>query len=391
MPTIDNYLVSSVSGLFGRTNNNKPSVFMITEGKNLGKANATSAKEQAILEATSKYNHKIEREGYIEIDNSIGLTFEEFEAYVTTKVPKTKFSLTGIGKPMKCQPYYKENSKGEKVITIKFPALGQPKINGFRVNAFYKDTTVFTSKNGLYYTVLEHIEQFMNIHIYDNVELCKEFQHRFDWSIYDLIFDGEMYIDNTILSDISSAVRKRNANTSKLRYLIFDLAIENVTQIVRLEMLDFINNKLPEIILTNKAIEIVPSTPIYSDELAQTFCTACIEKGHEGAVFRDKKALYGFGKRPQTIVKLKRRESAEFIILDIIPMDKTPELGMMICQNDINFETFKVVPEGTHAVKAEYLKNKQNYIGKPFTVEFYERTVNGIPFHTVGIAIRDYE
>jgi len=74
MPTIDNYLVSSVSGLFGRTNNNKPSVFMITEGKNLGKANATSAKEQAILEATSKYNHKIEREGYIEIDNSIGLT-----------------------------------------------------------------------------------------------------------------------------------------------------------------------------------------------------------------------------------------------------------------------------------------------------------------------------
>ena len=43
-------------------------------------------------------------------------------------------------------------------------------------------------------------------------------------------------------------------------------------------------------------------------------------------------------------------------------------------KNDINDLTFEVVIEGTIEERKEYFINKEKYIGKPLTVEFYERT-----------------
>ena len=52
---------------------------IITEGKNIGKSNETTPYEQAILEATSKWNQKKNRNGYVEIlkieeDNKLDLS-----------------------------------------------------------------------------------------------------------------------------------------------------------------------------------------------------------------------------------------------------------------------------------------------------------------------------
>jgi hypothetical protein len=52
---------------------------------------------------------------------------------------------------------------------------------------------------------------------------------------------------------------------------------------------------------------------------------------------------------------------------------------------------FKVNPEGSVETKRKYFSEKHNIIGKKLTVEFYERTAFGLPFHAVGIAVRDYE
>ena len=59
----------------------------------------------------------------------------------------------------------------------------------------------------------------------------------------------------------------------------------------------------------------------------------------------------------------------------------------------LNSEKFTVVPEGSHELKAKYLDEKHHYIGKQLTVEFYERTdyPKRLPFHCVGIGVRDYE
>jgi len=44
-----------------------------------------------------------------------------------------------------------------------------------------------------------------------------------------------------------------------------------------------------------------------------------------------------------------------------------------------------------HETRKKYLDDKVDLIGKPLTVEFYERTKDDLPFHAVGIAVRDYE
>ena len=63
---------------------------------------------------------------------------------------------------------------------------------------------------------------------------------------------------------------------------------------------------------------------------------------------------------------------------------------MFVCVSE-NGKDFTVNPQGSHEVKKEYLTNKDKYIGKWLTVKFYERTAEGKPFHTTGIAVRDHE
>ena len=88
------------------------------------------------------------------------------------------------------------------------------------------------------------------------------------------------------------------------------------------------------------------------------------------------------------MVKLKKKLSQEFLIVNVIPMDKRPSLGQFVCKNDLTDDTFTVVAEGTHVKKAEYLKNRKELVGQYLTVEFYERSVNKLPFHAVGITVR---
>lgn len=362
-----------------------------TKGKNKGKMNATTDYEQACSEAESRWIKK-KKQGYKSLQD-LGIdSVDDLEE----ALPFFRTDANGISKPMKAQPYYKYISKtvdGKIVKTktnipvISFPCLGQPKLNGFRVIARWEtvkegegifaqevEKVVFRSKEGLRYDILEHIEAEFTEDMFQLANVAYE---------NGLAFDGEMYIHNEILSEISSAVRKRNSKTPLLEFRIFDLAIENMKQKERLEL-------LTTILSTSKlSIKRVPHIRIESNEHAQLFTDDCIKQGYEGAIFRDAKATYQFGKRAKTMVKLKRSEDKEFIIINVIGGDNSPELGVFVCIAE-NGEEFKVTPEGTHENKREYLSNKSNYIGKQLTVRFFERTITGVPFHAVGV-VRDYE
>jgi len=368
--------ISQYYGRFGKSLANVPTSYVITQGKNIGKSNETTIEQQALNEITSLRAHKLNREGYV--------VCEDMEN-IETIVPFIKRDENGFTKPMKCQPFYKTNGK----VTIKFPCFAQPKINGFRCSVFYRDNKVFIkSKNGIDYDILFDIKKeyhaLYNNELLDNILLSK-----YGISVKDLVFDGEAYIHGEILSEISSAVRKLNLKTNLIKHYVFDLSIPNYTQTQRITMLNTIFNNYH--FGNNPKIILVPTLHITSIKEAIEIKDSFIIDGYEGAVFRDMKAEYAFGKRPATIVKLKKRDSAEFVILDVLPMTKSPNLGMFLCRNDINNNTFTVVPEGSHDIKATYLKNKEHYIGKLLTVEFYERTKTGLPFNAVGIDIRDYE
>lgn len=365
----------------------------ILKGKNLGKMNATTPYEQACSEAESRWTKK-KKQGYKSLQDLGIFSVDDLEE----ALPMDRTDANGISKPMKAQPYYKiKTVAGKKIKTnepvIKFPCLGQPKLNGFRVEARWEEIVtdkgtlletvtegvVFRSKEGLRYTVCEHIEAEFTKIMFLNSSTQK----------YDLVFDGEMYIHGEILSEISSAVRKRNAKTILLKFHTFDLAIKGVKQKERLERLKtIIDYEKGSRNLSN--IERVPHIRIESNERAQEFTDECIKQGYEGAIFRCPNAEYQFGKRPQTMTKLKRSEDKEFRIVDVIGGENTPDLAVFVCVQEEGLQ-FDCTPEGSVEVKREYLTNKHKYIGKNLTVRFFERTKDNKPFHATGVAIRDYE
>jgi ATP-dependent DNA ligase len=86
---------------------------------------------------------------------------------------------------------------------------------------------------------------------------------------------------------------------------------------------------------------------------------------------------YEPGKRSSSLVKVKKCMDAEFLVIDVIP--SKDGWGILVCK--VGAETFRVPAPGTIENKTEILNNKHKYINRYITVEFFEWTNNGIPFH----------
>lgn len=369
------YLVIMYSGLYMRSRMNKPDKFLVKAGKNIGKSNETSPLEQAKLEADAKWKHKIEREGYVnlfDLDINVEKIYNLTEDEILALLPKHRSYTSGSAKPMKAV-----SLKDIKVDKLVFPYYSQHKLNGVRCTA--NGDTDLISKDGLKYNISQVQEEL------------KELYTLLDKSI---ILDGELYKHGWILSKINQACasdkKKVHENTKHLEYWIFDVAVDDVIQRDRfrhymhditaiIEAKDFKYIKTLGCKMCNS----------YTEMLSQT--EHSISLGYEGTIFRNPNALYQFGKRNINMIKSKQFMDGEFMLVDIIPYDKNPKLGTLVFKNDTTDGTFKSEWEGSHEEKAEMLKNKKNYIGKMFTVKYYERTVHDLPFHTKTIAIRNYE
>lgn len=363
----------------------------IHKGKNIGKINETTPLQQALSQAQSRIDKKV-KQGYKTLESlGIGINVPQdirLQAELNKALPFFRTDANDLLKPMKAQKYFKDDGS----VRIKFPCFGQPKLNGFRCMARLEEVTtdkgtlleetkkkvVFRSKEGMAYTCLEHIEN----------DFKKEF-FGLGNIVDDLVFDGEMYAKQMSLQEISSGVRKYNPNiTPKIKFHIFDIAIPNLNQVERTNLLHTLDHSLRQNAIEN--IYIVPTVNVNSNEEAQKDTDYWINEGYEGGIFRDKKATYQFGSRPMTMVKLKRSMDQEFKIIDVVGGDNTPDLGVFVCVAP-NGKHFKVTPEGNEELKKKYLSNKTDYIGKLLTVRFFEWTNEGKPFHGIGVTIRDYE
>ena len=365
------------------------------KGKNIGKMNETTAYEQACSEAESRWTLK-KKKGYKSaydlnipdhIINNKDTTFaneEEFKACLNIQLPKNRTDANNLSKPMLATPMFDPKTGKCKA---RFPMIGQPKFNGFRMmcrwekvnegEGLFKEEVekpVFRSRDGIRFNTLKHIEEMFT-------------KDMFFYQGEQLAFDGEIYANHLMLQQINSAVNKYNTDTCNLRFFIFDIAIENMIQTKRLEVLDNILSRYDN--YSNPAVERVQTIVFKDIESAEKQTDHWIRFKYEGSILRDPKGFYQFGKRNTTMLKLKRFQDKEFLILDVIGGDNTPDVGVFVCKAE-NGLTFNCTPQGTLEIKKEYLTNKQNYIGKMLTVKFYERTADGKPFHTSGIAIREF-
>ena len=123
-------------------------IYKVKEGKNLGKSNATTSILQAENEAQSKWNKKVNREGYYSVEmlgyklsykkEKRGYYFpmkmeEDPNNYKTLnevleQLPKIGETIEGKSLPMLAKAFYDDKGRPR----LAFPLLVQPKFNGVR-------------------------------------------------------------------------------------------------------------------------------------------------------------------------------------------------------------------------------------------------------------------
>ncbi len=302
--------------------------------KNVGRANATTGEEQAIVEAKAIKVKKL-KEGYFN-------TIDEVIA-------------SNILMPML--------AKVLDTATISYPIYTQKKFDGVRCLATNKEK--LTRKNRVISTV-------------SHIDLSKLPD--------DTILDGELLnINKTFQENISLIKKYREGKTETIKYYVYDLPshpgvfLERYTALTKLLK----RLRLP-------GVELVATTEVSTlKELLQLHKTN-ISQGFEGSIIRTNNTKYEFNKRSSSLLKLKDFIDEEFIILDIVPSEKRPEQGIVVCKTKEG-QIFKATPAMSHEDRATLLKNKEEYIGKLATVEFFERTTKGLPRFPIFKSIRDYE
>jgi DNA ligase-1 len=320
---------------------------IIKAGKNIGRANETSIKEQADFEAQSKWNKKKDQGYHL----------------------KGKQNQTDTILPMLALDYTK------RFKDIVFPCFVQAKLDGVR--GIFVNGKIF-SRMGKMFNCLEHITNELT-----NVP-------------YNL--DGELYSDTLNFQEIVGIVRKQTLTASdkikikQIYFLVYDV-VDNADYSIRLH--DILEKKV--FTKTFKYTKLHSTEICNTPEEVYTFHDKFVSKGYEGLILRNFKGKYVVKNRSKNLQKLKAFMDEEFEITGFTDgVGVETGLVIWICKTKDD-KTFNVRPKGTHAERSKLFKKAKDYIGKKLTVKFFEYTNDGIPRFPVGsleasgIAIRDYE
>ncbi len=259
----------------------------------------------------------------------------------------------GLPKPMLAKRYDQVSN-----VDLKYSFV-QHKYNGHRcIIGNINGRIIAYSRNGKLITSIRHIT--------DNIELDEgEF------------IDGELYKHGISLQTISSLVKREQKDTATIDFVAYDM-IKSEPYFQRYARLIDIANK-PNILLakTKHISEIIS----IKDELVKS-----MSSGYEGLIIRQGDYGYEDGKRSHSLIKVKKCFDDEFKILSIhSSIDGWAILECVTAEGKI----FRVSAPGTIKEKEYILFNAINYIGKYVTVEYFELTNNGTPFHPVAIDFRD--
>lgn len=263
-------------------------------------------------------------------------------------------------KPMLATKYYPSQ--------VKFPCFVQPKYDGVRcILQEGEDGEVhLVSRGGKEYDVPQ-------------IKKWGE-KHR---GILPL--DGEIYNHQELtFQQICSAVKCRSELTSKLRMVIYDNQLSRC--------FSFRWRALQGVFST-----ISPDDPVY---LTQTFVAHCekdikrwhkvfVSTGYEGAIIRNADGTYTEG-RSNDLMKLKAFDTNEFEVADVLEAGGN-DAGTAIFKLKVKGEVFCARPTGSKALRAQYLADRDELIGKMATVQHQGYSDAGVPRFPVMLNIRDYE
>lgn len=346
---------------YGQKDTDKPQLTSDTiySGKNIGKKNATTTKEQAFLEAKYKWE-KQKKKGYCETESEAS----------AGKVDKI---IEGGILPMLAHTYEKQ---GDKII---FPCYVQPKLDGHRCIAIVKN-----GKCTLWTRTRKKITSVPHI-ISELEEKIK------DWKTQSFILDGELY-NHDFKNDfehISHLVRQEepDPNHKDVQYHVYDL-VEPVIFSSRYTCLVEFTKGLDQINIT-ESIKLVQTEYIKQQEEIKKYFKQFLNKGYEGIMLRNVNGPYE-NKRSVHLQKVKEFEDAEFPIVGFKEGKGKlrGHIGAFTCELDSG-ETFDVKMSGETERLKDFFKDHSLWKGKKLTVQFQGYSKYNIPRFPVGLRFKE--
>jgi ATP-dependent DNA ligase len=328
---------------------------LVIEGKNPGKKNETSAFEQALKEAKSKWE-KQKKKGYVE--TQAGALAQEVDEEL----------VAGGLFPMLAQSFSKHASK------IKWPAYIQPKLDGIRCIAIVKNgKATLWSRTRKPITSCPHIV----------AELEANFEN--------ITLDGELY-NHTMKADfekIVSLVRQEAPAEGHeiVQYHVYDLVSDKIFA----DRTDELQSALSTV---NMDIIVPVMTGGVTDEsqVSEMFVQVR-SNGYEGVMLRNGDSKYEQNKRSYGLQKVKEFDSDEF---DVVGIEEgrgklTGHVGAFVCKTKAGTQFLAKMSGSLEGLKKMF-ENPSLWQDKKLTVQYQGLTgANSVPRFPVGIAIRDYE
>jgi len=328
---------------------------VIKEGKNLGKANATTAVEQALAEAQSKWQKKLDSKGYSQD--------------ATGKESAEKRDL----QPMLAETY--EDFKPEVIFATPGKKWTQPKWDGHRCVAHItKDGVKLFSRGSKPIPTMPHI-----------VEALQPYRKSSNVRFEELILvDGELFDPDADFEELSGTIRGEAKNQeradlqAKMVYHVYDLYTPSLPQLPlekRLSELARLTDLFP-----NEAIKFTPTFVCNSHEDLIKFRDECIADHQEGCMLR-LDLPYHPSKRSKGLYKCKVWIEKEFEVIGVSPGKSTfadKAIFMCMMPGDPK-KTFTVTAPGDNEDKRRYLKEGKKWIGQMLTVKYFCLTRKGVP------------
>lgn len=332
------------------------------QGKNLGRKNETTPEQQAISEAQSKWNKKLD---------------ENYSEEMPTDITQFKNNL-----PMLAHSFW---AKRHKVI---YPCYVQPKLNGIRCLALDNlghlqqgPRISMTSRGGKEFVHMGHIvENIINA----EMDLQDTYENE---DVFLPGLDGELFHPTLTFQQISSAVKAVGENTSEIQYWVYDIPDKTLTFKERLKRMEDLGSILFE---ETSCIRIVPTYEVQNEEdLFKLHDELSLD--YEGTIIRNADGMYVFDFRSSDLLKLKDFIDEEFLITGGKSAHGADEGTIVFQCTTPEGKIFDVRPEGERDYRKALFNDLPNLIGKKLTVRFQEYSDDGVPIFPVGVAVRDYE
>ena len=317
-----------VSTTFGQLDGKLQTSTDTCSPKNVGRANSTTAEQQAILEAQSKFAKKV-KSGYS----------QELTSTPTVQLPQKVKT-------------YQDNKH-----LVSYSCYATPKYNG--LNGTYwllpDKTLKLTSRGGDELPPIPHLEP----------TILKMMEH-----FKTTCINGELYISGESLQNITSAVKKPKELSKSLEFIPFELPLVSAPYKDKVALL----------------IKYIPIVYITREEMLEEFYAVTVEAGYEGVVIYNTDSIYQFNQRSSTVLKYKPVADAEYKILSYT----TDRNGhpVFTCETH-DGKQFKVKPKGTDEERKQIITNfDSQYKNNYYKIEYEMLSDSGIPLKPVGISLR---